>query len=243
MKHEDNAYELLEKIAKNTHLWSSPRGPAPTQKRQAARMYDFDPFNMINAKFDALTNVLAKNMEDLSMLVSSSSSSGSSQQVACAEELPAVDGTTEKCKACDKTVHFIEMITADGISYHKTCFKCSHCNGLLLARAPGKLSSMFCGTQDKCARCNKTAYPLEKIMARKAGCSYLEVEKSFYKNRGKIVEIKELPFDASEDERPSNSLDGLNLVRPVRKKGFRFQADYNPVAPVIKKPANQLEKL
>ncbi|XP_021676890.2 LIM domain-containing protein PLIM2b-like [Hevea brasiliensis] len=113
-------------------------------------------------------------------------------------------GTTEKCKACDKTVHFIEMITADGISYHKTCFKCSHCNGLLLmssyssmdgvlyckphfdqlfretgsfskkfptsgdkknglARAPGKLSSMFCGTQDKCARCNKTAYPLEKV--------------------------------------------------------------------------------
>ncbi|KAJ9189474.1 hypothetical protein P3X46_000762, partial [Hevea brasiliensis] len=79
-------YELLEKIAKNTHLWSSPRGPAPTQKRQAAGMYDLDPFNMINAKFDALTNVLAKKMEDLSMLVSSSSSAGSSQQVAYAEE-------------------------------------------------------------------------------------------------------------------------------------------------------------
>ncbi|KAJ9189585.1 hypothetical protein P3X46_000859 [Hevea brasiliensis] len=85
MKHEDEAYELLEKIAKNTHLWSSPRGPAPTQKRQAAGMYDLDPFNMINAKFDALTNVLAKKMEDLSMLVSSSSSAGSSQQVAYAE--------------------------------------------------------------------------------------------------------------------------------------------------------------
>ncbi|KAF2321647.1 hypothetical protein GH714_000885 [Hevea brasiliensis] len=40
--------------------------PAPTQKRQAAGMYDLDPFNMINAKFDALTNVLAKKMEDLS---------------------------------------------------------------------------------------------------------------------------------------------------------------------------------
>ncbi|KAF2303279.1 hypothetical protein GH714_016312 [Hevea brasiliensis] len=48
-------------------------------------MYDLDPFNMINAKFDALTNVLAKKMEDLSMLVSSSSSAGSSQQVAYAE--------------------------------------------------------------------------------------------------------------------------------------------------------------
>jgi len=85
MNHEDEAYELLEKIAKNTHLWSSPRGPAPTQKRQADGMYDLDPFNTINAKFNALTNVLAKKMEDLSMLVSSSSSSGSSQQVAYAE--------------------------------------------------------------------------------------------------------------------------------------------------------------
>ncbi|KAF2298894.1 hypothetical protein GH714_028839 [Hevea brasiliensis] len=78
----------MEKIAKNTHLWSSPRGPAPTQNRQATGMYDLDPFNMINAKFDALINVLAKKMEDLSMLVSSSSSSRSSQQAAY------VEGTT-----------------------------------------------------------------------------------------------------------------------------------------------------
>ncbi|KAF2309834.1 hypothetical protein GH714_005322 [Hevea brasiliensis] len=69
----------------------NPRGPAPTQKRQVCGMYDLDPFNMINAKFDALTNVLAKKMEDLSMLVSSSSSSGSSQQVAMQRELPAVE--------------------------------------------------------------------------------------------------------------------------------------------------------
>ncbi|KAF2283696.1 hypothetical protein GH714_014063 [Hevea brasiliensis] len=65
MKHEDEAYELLEKIAKNTHLWSSSTGLAPTQKRQAAGMYDPDPFNMINAKFVALINFLAKKMEDL----------------------------------------------------------------------------------------------------------------------------------------------------------------------------------
>lgn len=33
----------------------------------------------------------------------------------------------------------------------------------LQARAPSKVSSMFSGTQDKCVRCNKTAYPLEKV--------------------------------------------------------------------------------
>ncbi|XP_068306886.1 LIM domain-containing protein WLIM2b-like [Pyrus communis] len=40
-------------------------------------------------------------------------------------------GTQQKCKACDKTVHFIDHLSADGIAYHKTCFKCSHCNGQL----------------------------------------------------------------------------------------------------------------
>ncbi|KAK9265594.1 hypothetical protein L1049_006731 [Liquidambar formosana] len=118
----------------------------------------------------------------------------------------AFSGTLQKCKACDKTVHFIDVLTADGVSYHKTCFKCSHCNGLLvmssyssmdgvlyckphfeqlfketgsfskkfqrckvphsfhtLARTPSKLSFMFSGTQDKCAFCKKTAYPLEKV--------------------------------------------------------------------------------
>ncbi|CAN0914101.1 LIM domain-containing protein PLIM2c [Linum grandiflorum] len=48
-------------------------------------------------------------------------------------------GTTDKCKACDKTVHFIDMVTADNVLYHKTCFKCSHCNGKLVT---GNYSSM-----------------------------------------------------------------------------------------------------
>jgi hypothetical protein len=40
-------------------------------------------------------------------------------------------GTQDKCNACDKTVHFIDLLTADGVIYHKTCFKCSHCKGIL----------------------------------------------------------------------------------------------------------------
>ncbi|KAE9614150.1 hypothetical protein Lal_00016644 [Lupinus albus] len=43
----------------------------------------------------------------------------------------AFSGTQQKCKACDKVVHFVESVSADGISYHKNCFRCSHCNGLL----------------------------------------------------------------------------------------------------------------
>jgi hypothetical protein len=43
-------------------------------------------------------------------------------------------GTQDKCAECDKTVHFIDLLTADGVTYHKTCFKCSHCKGILSVR-------------------------------------------------------------------------------------------------------------
>ena len=74
-------------------------------------------------------------------------------------------------------------------------------------------------------------------MARKENpdVSYLEVEKSFYKNKGKAVEIKEVPFDVSMKKKPPNVLDGLNLVRPVPKEGFKFQEEDKPESPKIKK--------
>ncbi|GMH30569.1 hypothetical protein Nepgr_032412 [Nepenthes gracilis] len=121
-------------------------------------------------------------------------------------------GTQEKCKACDKTVYVMDQLTADGVSYHKSCFKCSHCKSRLqlsnyssmegvlyckphfeqlfketgnfnknfhspakpaeksseksipgLTRSPSKAAGMFSGTQEKCATCAKTVYPLEKV--------------------------------------------------------------------------------
>ncbi|GAB4827539.1 LIM domain-containing protein WLIM2b [Ancistrocladus abbreviatus] len=40
-------------------------------------------------------------------------------------------GTLDKCKACDKTVYVMDQLAADGVSYHKSCFKCSHCKSRL----------------------------------------------------------------------------------------------------------------
>lgn len=40
-------------------------------------------------------------------------------------------GTQQKCKACDKTVYLMDQLTADGIVFHKSCFKCNHCKGTL----------------------------------------------------------------------------------------------------------------
>lgn len=41
-------------------------------------------------------------------------------------------GTIDKCNACDKTVHFIDLLTVDNVIYHKRCFKCTHCKGTLV---------------------------------------------------------------------------------------------------------------
>lgn len=43
----------------------------------------------------------------------------------------AFSGTQQKCKACDKTVYLVEQLTADGVVYHKSCFRCNHCKGTL----------------------------------------------------------------------------------------------------------------
>ncbi|XP_073269607.1 LIM domain-containing protein PLIM2c-like isoform X1 [Primulina huaijiensis] len=46
--------------------------------------------------------------------------------------MAAFTGTLDKCKACEKTVYFIDLLTTDGAIYHKSCFKCSHCKGTLV---------------------------------------------------------------------------------------------------------------
>ncbi|KAK4411365.1 LIM domain-containing protein PLIM2c [Sesamum angolense] len=46
--------------------------------------------------------------------------------------MAAFTGTLDKCKACDKTVYFVDLLSADGVTYHKSCFKCSHCKGTLV---------------------------------------------------------------------------------------------------------------
>ncbi|KAJ6970442.1 hypothetical protein NC653_034894 [Populus alba x Populus x berolinensis] len=39
--------------------------------------------------------------------------------------------TTQKCKACDKTVYLVDQLTVDNKFYHKACFRCHHCKGTL----------------------------------------------------------------------------------------------------------------
>ncbi|AEE79437.2 GATA type zinc finger transcription factor family protein [Arabidopsis thaliana] len=120
-------------------------------------------------------------------------------------------GTQQKCKACEKTVYAVELLSADGVGYHKSCFKCTHCKSRLqlssyssmegvlyckphfeqlfkesgsfnknfqspaksadkstpeLTRTPSRVAGRFSGTQEKCATCSKTVYPIEKVITR-----------------------------------------------------------------------------
>ncbi|XP_019171176.1 PREDICTED: uncharacterized protein LOC109166726 isoform X2 [Ipomoea nil] len=70
---------------------------------------------------------------------------------------------------------------------------------------------------------------LAKIMGKRANpdMSYLEIEESFRKNKGKVLgnDIEEVPFDVPTKRGSLNSKSELNLVRPVPKKGFEFDID------------------
>ncbi|XP_071685979.1 LIM domain-containing protein WLIM2a-like [Rutidosis leptorrhynchoides] len=173
----------------------------------------------------------------------------------------AFTGTLEKCKVCEKTVYFLEMISADGINYHQTCFKCSQCNGKLTistysslegvlfckphfeqkfkergglpkvtpakpqepGKAPSKLAALFSGTQDKCAVCKKTVYPLEKVT----------VEGEFY-HKGCFRCTQGGCFLT-----PSNyaALDGNLFCKPHFSQLFKEKGSYNHLkqAATIKK--------
>ncbi|KAI3505145.1 hypothetical protein L1887_27065 [Cichorium endivia] len=179
----------------------------------------------------------------------------------------AFTGTLEKCKVCEKTVYFIEMITADGITYHKTCFKCSQCNGKLTistysslegvlfckphfeqrfkergglpkvtpankpsdtGRAPSKLAALFSGTQEKCAVCKKTVYPLEKVT----------VEGEFY---------HKACFRCSRGGcflTPSNyaALDGNLFCKPHFSQLFKEKGSYSHLKEAVKAATTSTEE-
>ncbi|XP_057977820.1 uncharacterized protein LOC131164558 isoform X2 [Malania oleifera] len=87
---------------------------------------------------------------------------------------------------------------------------------------------------------------LAKIRGRKLNpdASYLEIEKSYYKKKGKLEynDVEEVPFDVSPGRQPSSSLNGLNLVRPVPKKGIKFESGDKSDAAGMKKPNKSVGK-
>ncbi|KAK4802053.1 hypothetical protein SAY86_000256 [Trapa natans] len=85
--------------------------------------------------------------------------------------------TCFRCSHCNGTLVMSNYSSMDGVLYCKTHFEqlfkesgnfsknfTKSCDRQTeLARTPSKASSMFSGTIDKCAACEKTVYPLEKV--------------------------------------------------------------------------------
>lgn len=88
---------------------------------------------------------------------------------------------------------------------------------------------------------------LAKIMARKSNpdATYLETEKAFEKKKRKSSDskIEEVPFDVAEEKRSVSSVGGLNLVRPLTRKGVKGEADEKPSERRDKKPTQPVAKV
>lgn len=81
---------------------------------------------------------------------------------------------------------------------------------------------------------------IAKIMGRKVNpdASYIEIEKNYYKNKGKLVEVKEVPFDVPEKRGSVKASNGLKLVKPVPNKGIKVGGgEDNSKLPDIKRPS------
>jgi hypothetical protein len=43
----------------------------------------------------------------------------------------SLSSSTNKCSVCGKSVYAMEELKADEKIYHKNCFRCFHCNGVM----------------------------------------------------------------------------------------------------------------
>ncbi|XP_047943324.1 uncharacterized protein LOC125190157 isoform X2 [Salvia hispanica] len=84
---------------------------------------------------------------------------------------------------------------------------------------------------------------LAKIMGRKSNpdVSYLEIEKLLDKKKGRALDegVEEIPFDLPGQKKSVKSVQGLNLVRPVLKKGSKFEETAKPVETSAKSPISR----
>ncbi|KAH9617069.1 hypothetical protein KSS87_011991 [Heliosperma pusillum] len=85
---------------------------------------------------------------------------------------------------------------------------------------------------------------LAKVMGRKLNpdASYIDIEKNFNRNKGKLVEVREVPFDVPEKLGDKKVANGLNLVKPVPKKGIVVGGVGNDSPlPEIKRPSGSIK--
>ena len=87
----------------------------------------------------------------------------------------------------------------------------------LQAKAPSKLSSAFSGTQDKCAACQKTVYPLEKVQEC---CS--ATDKAAHDIRLSTDLLTKKKSNLPDQIRTANNVNALDLLVQMTLEGESY---------------------
>ncbi|CAF0919706.1 unnamed protein product [Didymodactylos carnosus] len=86
--------------------------------------------------------------------------------------MPQWGGGGDKCQRCEKTVYANEAVSACSAKWHKGCFKCKTCNGLLtLVSYKDFQNDIYCKScyQDKLHPHERNRKQLEKNFSRQPG--------------------------------------------------------------------------
>ena len=81
-------------------------------------------------------NMFKQNVEVPPKPIEKESSGGSTSS-------PRISLNSSKCKVCSKPVYPMEELKADGMVFHKSCFRCKHCNGVLKLGSYAAMDGIF----------------------------------------------------------------------------------------------------
>lgn len=137
-------------------------------------------------------------------------------------------GSSDRCLVCEKRVYILEKLTADGKVFHKTCFRCNHCQKVLslgtYASLEGKL---FCKPHFKQLFKLKGNYS-EGFGKKKITTQWLEKKEGL----ASAEEVEEANRRAQEAEaKREQSRHSINDAQP--QKSVEPKPRREPVAPVV----------
>ncbi|CAN1336319.1 LIM domain-containing protein WLIM1 [Linum perenne] len=94
--------------------------------------------------------------------------------------------TQQKCKLCDKTVYLVDKLVADTRVYHKSCFRCHHCNNTLKVTVNGTSYHRKCF---KCSHGGCTINPSNYIAHEgKLYCKHHHIQ--LFKEKGNYSQLE-----------------------------------------------------
>jgi len=164
-------------------------------------------------------------------------------------------GAKNTCAVCGKNVYLTEKIEADNKTYHKTCFRCAHCNNIIklgnFAALNGKL---YCKPHFKQLFASKGNYnegfgkqKLTHEWAARKGPGedgdYDDEEEEEAVEQEKIVPVKSNPVPAPAKSQPKEAVTAatppLEAAKASPQKKSDISSIYSSIVTKDKAPASK----